>query len=84
MDRQLELMISETVRGLERTEGDGAAEQMDFTGFRGRVERMSDLLIAALFPQHAGQLTPDRGLLRQNQCFCHVVFAFLRPVSCPM
>ena len=56
MDRQLELMISETVRGLERTESDCAVEQMDFTGFRGRVERMSDLLIAALFPQHAGHL----------------------------
>ena len=56
MDRQLELMISETVRGLEHTESDCAAEQMDFTGFRGRVERLSDLLIAALFPQHAGHL----------------------------
>ena len=56
MDRQLELMITETVRGLERTESDCAVEQMDFTGFRGRVERMTDLLIAALFPQHAGHL----------------------------
>ncbi len=56
MDRQLEYLISETVRGLERTESDCAVEQMDFTGFRGRVERMSDLLIAALFPQHAGHL----------------------------
>ena len=56
MDRQLEIMITETVRGLERTESYSTAEQMDFTGFRGRVERMSDLLIAALFPQHAGHL----------------------------
>ena len=56
MDRQLELMITETVRGLERTESDCAVEQMDFTGFRGRVERLTDLLIAALFPQHAGHL----------------------------
>ena len=56
MDRQLELMISETVRGLEQTESECLTEQMDFTGFRGRVERLTDLLIAALFPQHAGHL----------------------------
>ena len=56
MDKQLELLISETVRGLERSEIEVQGEQMDFIGFRGRVERMDDLLIAALFPQHAGQL----------------------------
>ena len=56
MDRYLEQLISETTHGLERTEGFGTTEQMDFTGFRGRVERMDDLLIAALFPQHAGHL----------------------------
>ena len=56
MDRLLEQLITEAARGLEEAEGFGTAEQMDFTGFRGRVERMDDLLIAALFPQHAGQL----------------------------
>ena len=56
MDRLLEQLISQAARGLEETEGFGTAEQMDFTGFRGRVERMDDLLIAALFPQHAGHL----------------------------
>jgi serine O-acetyltransferase len=56
MDRHLEQLISEAARGLEGAEGFGTAEQMDFTGFRGRVERMDDLLIAALFPQHAGHL----------------------------
>ena len=55
MDRLLEQQITEAARGLEQTEESGA-EQMDFTGFRGRVERMDDLLIAALFPQHAGHL----------------------------
>ena len=55
MDRLLEQQIAEAARGLEQTEESGA-EQMDFTGFRGRVERMDDLLIAALFPQHAGHL----------------------------
>ena len=39
---------------------------------------------ASCTAQHAGQLTPDGGLLRQNQCFCHVVFAFLRPVCRPV
>ena len=39
---------------------------------------------ASCAAQHAGQLTPDGGLLRQNQCFCHVVFAFPRPVGCPV
>ena len=56
MDRHLEQLISEAARGLEAAEGFGTSEQMDFTGFRGRVERMDDLLIAALFPQHAGHL----------------------------
>ena len=56
MDRLLEQLITEAARGLEEAEGFGTAEQMDFTGFRGRVERMDDLLIAALFPQHAGHL----------------------------
>ena len=56
MDRVLEQLVAEAARGLEQAEGFGTAEQMDFTGFRGRVERMDDLLIAALFPQHAGQL----------------------------
>ena len=55
MDRHLEQLISEAARGLEAMEDPGT-EQMDFTGFRGRVERMDDLLIAALFPQHAGHL----------------------------
>ena len=55
MDRLLEQQIADAARGLEQTEENGA-EQMDFTGFRGRVERMDDLLIAALFPQHAGHL----------------------------
>ena len=55
MDRHLEQLISEAARGLEAMEDPGT-EQMDFTGFRGRVERMNDLLIAALFPQHAGHL----------------------------
>ena len=56
MDRQLEQLISEAAHGLEAAEGFGTSEQLDFTGFRGRVERMDDLLIAALFPQHAGHL----------------------------
>ena len=56
MDRLLEQLITEATHGLEQAEGFGTAEQMDFTGFRGRVERMDDLLIAALFPQHAGHL----------------------------
>ncbi len=56
MDRQLENLISETVSGLEQSEIEAVGEPMDFVGFRGRVERMDDLLIAALFPQHAGQL----------------------------
>ena len=56
MDRYLEQLISETTHALEEAEGFGTTEQMDFTGFRGRVERMDDLLIAALFPQHAGHL----------------------------
>ena len=55
MDRLLEQQIAEAARGLEQMEENGA-EPMDFTGFRGRVERMDDLLIAALFPQHAGHL----------------------------
>jgi len=56
MDRRLEALITDAVSGLEQTEGQAAASRMDFTGFRGRVERMSDLLIAALFPHHAGHL----------------------------
>jgi serine O-acetyltransferase len=56
MDKLLEQLITEAAHGLEQAEGFGTAEQMDFTGFRGRVERMDDLLIAALFPQHAGHL----------------------------
>ena len=56
MDRQLELLISDAAKGLEQAESVTTGEQMDFTGFRGRVERMDDLLIAALFPQHAGHL----------------------------
>ena len=56
MDRLLEQLVSEAAHGLEEVEGFGTTEQMDFTGFRGRVERMDDLLIAALFPQHAGHL----------------------------
>ena len=55
MDKLLEQQISDAVRGLGEIEESGSA-QMDFTGFRGRVERMDDLLIAALFPQHAGHL----------------------------
>ena len=56
MDKNLENWITETARGLEQAESNTAVGQMDFTGFRGRVERMDDLLIAALFPQHAGHL----------------------------
>ena len=56
MDKKLENLIYEAAQGLERAESGAAGEQMDFTGFRGRVERMDDLLIAALFPQHAGHL----------------------------
>ncbi len=56
MDRRLEALISDAAAGLERTEGEPACGRMDFTGFRGRVERMNELLIAALFPYHAGQL----------------------------
>ena len=56
MDKNLENWITEAARGLEQAESNTAVGQMDFTGFRGRVERMDDLLIAALFPQHAGHL----------------------------
>ena len=56
MDKNLENWITEAARGLEQAESGTAVGQMDFTGFRGRVERMDDLLIAALFPQHAGHL----------------------------
>ena len=55
MDKLLEQQIYDAVRGLGEIEESGSAK-MDFTGFRGRVERMDDLLIAALFPQHAGHL----------------------------
>ncbi len=56
MDRHLEQLIADSARGLEKAESLCVAEQLDFIGFRGRIESMNDLLIAALFPQHAGHL----------------------------
>ncbi len=58
-------LLESTAALLEAADGDLSGEERDYTGLRGRVERMSYLFISSMFPRHAEGLTDRRAALRE-------------------
>ena len=63
LDRTLALLIEHTANELGQTEKKCIPYEKDFRGFRARCEKLTDLLIAALFPRHAEGAADRRELL---------------------
>ena len=55
MDRTLALLIAHTERELLRADQELWQEPGEFSGFCGHAERLSTLLIHAMFPRHTGE-----------------------------
>ena len=81
MDRTLALLIEHTANELGQTEKDCIPYEKDFCGFRARCEKLTDLLIAALFPRHANQATDQRELLEAAVALLSPCLELVLPVS---
>lgn len=57
MDKPTTLLIKHTLQELTKAEKESRVGEIDYCGFRARVEKLTDLLIHVLFPRHAPQDT---------------------------
>ena len=65
MDHTLMLSIAQVAQELERNESPAAPGAPDFSAYRTRAEKLTDLLIDALFPRHAVEaVTRESSLVR--------------------
>ena len=64
MQENLAGLVARTAAALNETEKN-CGELRDFCGFRGRAERLTDLLTRALFPRHAPEAVPREAALSE-------------------